>query len=636
MPITRRLDLVNLVRELAENRISAIEIVREALSNAKDHGAKRVWIRTTRDARNQVSILIIDDGEGMDEERLEAFWGVGASVKSTSAIGYKGHGTKLFFDCARLSVASRSRDSAWRLTQLDQPLRAAQESIEDLPLPAAHPLHDALASLDLLGGTGTAISIEALGSEDRAELLSRQRIESFCDWFSVIGDVRSGLFDSRKQFHDAIASNDPVLDYLRRHDSELVPIDVRLRINGEKGYRPLGQGPGAADKAFLSSWRDDLEAHADRPALLAFGHRFANFHESQHGASRVRDDMSALRLTDPTNWSTDDGLAVVARVEGHRRQRQTYLEASWQNHRGLYKFDDRFGLWLCRDFVPVAQRNDLLRRALDQALPARARFEIRSLRNWKVFVNDQGFRPTANRNDIANQAVQEDRIITTLVGFLRESLKQPAFTAWVGRLQAAARERARDREVAQIEDRRSDIRKWMSGTSKGDIELADVSNFARLDPEQSMRLRAPQSEQELFFIYALLSGRHEMPVSLMEYNASQGVDAIGLLNEKGLLDPPESLVRVELKLDIQASHPIHHFFDAIDLILCWKVGRLGKIWEETSATVGDLRRRTPSRTEPGLDTHEIAYEGEQGPRVIPILQLSELFRAEKPKARRSR
>ena len=43
----------------------------------------------------------------------------------------------------------------------------------------------------MLDRVGTAIWIENLRSEDRAELLSRDKIESFCDWFTVIGDIRA-------------------------------------------------------------------------------------------------------------------------------------------------------------------------------------------------------------------------------------------------------------------------------------------------------------------------------------------------------------------------------------------------------------------------------------------------------------
>ncbi len=165
MPVKRKLDLVNLVRELAENRINALELLREALSNAKDHGADRVWIRTTRDPRGQVSILIADDGEGMNAERLEAFWGVGASVKSASSIGYKGHGTKLFFDCDHLSVATRSEEGGWTLTELEQPLRASGLEVPQDPLPPSHALHAELVELGLVEHTGTVIHIEALGSD---------------------------------------------------------------------------------------------------------------------------------------------------------------------------------------------------------------------------------------------------------------------------------------------------------------------------------------------------------------------------------------------------------------------------------------------------------------------------------------
>lgn len=636
MAIVRRLDLVNLVRELAENRVSALEILREALSNAKDHGAQRVFIASRRDPPNRVSLTLIDDGEGMDRERLEAFWGVGASVKPPGSIGYKGHGTKLFFTCARLSVATRSKaDAAWSLTTLEQPLRTDAREVIDAPLKEGHPLWTALHELGLWSGPGTAISIEDLDCEDRAELLSRRHIESFCDWFTVIGDIRSGLFASRREFHRALVERSAQLDYLRPQDAELRPIEVQLRINGERDYRPIGLGRGARDHEFLSAWRDDVEEFQDRPGLLALGHRFADFHESKRGAIRIADDMSALLLTEPTNWTTDDGISIVAHVEGQRRQRQTYLEATGRGKRdGIYGFEQRFGLWLCRDFVPVAQRNDLLRKVLDRALPRRAKFEIRSLRNWKVFVNDQGFRPTANRNDIANHGSREARIAEALEAVLRVSLREKSFSEWIGRLQTAALERAQNREIEQINDRREEVRVWMSRKATKDvIELADIDSLPRLDPTHSLRLRAPRSEQELFFVYALLSGRHEMPLRLLEYDASQGVDAIGMVLVPKLVPGRDALVRVELKLEVEARNPIHHFFEAIDLILCWRVGREGEIWEETAETVGMLRKRAAPTLSPPLDTHEIHYAVGEQERVIPVVQLAELFRLARVKAK---
>lgn len=626
-PIRRDYDIPNLVRELAENRISSLEIVREALSNSKDHSASRVWIRCAKDNRNHVDVLIIDDGEGMDEERLSAFWGVGSTAKSGVAIGYKGHGTKLFFDCRRLSVATSLDGESWSLSWLDHPLEAADPEIAREPLPSSHRIYAELTRAGLQDGRGTVILLEQIGAEDRAELLTRQKVESYCDWFTVMGDVRSGLFDRRAEFHRVVVDDDDS-DGLARHEVPLRALEVRLAVNGEREYRPLGRGTRKADVRFLEPWREDLdEFAAAQPGLVGFGHRFADVHEPKGSAARVRDDRSSLRLTGPEDWMTTSGIGIVARVEGHRRQRETYLEASWQGKSGLYKFNERFGLWLCRDFIPVAQRNDLLQQALEQSSSRGLRFELSSLRNWQVFVNLQMFKPTANRNDIANQAGRSGEIVSALVDILKRAMAERPFRDWVTRLQSAALERSKNREIKQIQRRLEGVREWTSGDDDG-VEIADVDVdvLPRLDPEFSLRLRTPRSEQELFYVYGLLSGRHEMPIHIVEYDASHGIDAIGILREPKLLPDVGPQVRVELKYEVRAGHPIHHFFDAIDVIVCWSVERVGDIYEETSAAQGRLQRRKDKVLASGLDTHEIVYEQEGGAaRTIPILQLSTLF-----------
>ncbi|WP_437930083.1 ATP-binding protein [Sorangium sp. So ce291] len=629
MAIRRNFDIRNLVRELAENKVSALEILREALSNAKDHGAKRVWVKTAKDQRNEVTVTIADDGEGMDRERLEAFWGVGASAKPTSAqpIGYKGHGTKLFFDCRRLSVATRTRASdPWGVTTLDMPFERAEADIPEHALESGDLLYREIEEIGLEQGTGTVILVEQVRFEDRAELLNRTRVESYCDWFTAVGDIRSGLYDRRIDFHRAIAAHDPMLDELRPQDSEIRPFEVRLRTNGEKTYYPLGLGPTNRDKEFFSAWKEDVDEFKSQPGLLAYGHRFADTYESTVGATRVRDDTSALRLTSPANWTTEDGIGIVARVEGHRRQLQTYMEAMWSGHPGIYGFEQRFGLWLCRDFIPITQRNDLLRKALDRAASSRLRFEITNLRNWKVFINHQSFRLTANRNDVSNKASLEAKIEDALVAVLEQALRQASFREWVERLKSATLERRKDREIAQMAKRLDDVEQWIRLSSKKDgIDPMEVRGLPELGEDHSLLLKAPRSEQELFYVYGLLSGRFEMPIHIIEYDATEGVDAIGKLREPRLLGDKKPHVRVEFKLDVSANNPIHHFFEAIDVIICWSVGRIGDIYEESSAGLGKLRKRAKSVLMPPLDTHEIAHEVSGSERVIPILELSSLF-----------
>lgn len=633
MTIKPKVDVKNLVRELADNKIRALELVREALSNAKDHGATRVYIRTWRAQRNEVSVLLIDDGEGMTDAGLASFWGIGASEKSRVTdypIGYKGHGTKLYFGSERLTVATATAGSAWRVTTKDKPADHPND-----PLDVNELKGDQLIAKELerVGKpeTGTAILIEQLRFSDTTELLNRRTIESYCDWFTVIGDIRSGLFDTRKEFHDAVKVGRSKVEALRIHEGSLRAITVYLQANGETEFSPLGLGPTSSDREFLAKWSDDLAAHrSSNPGLAAYGHRFADAHESGAGAHRVRDDLSAIRLTSPEDWVTEDGIAIVARVEGHRRQRETYIEASWQHKQGLYSFEDRFGLWLCRDFVPVTQRNDLLRKALDKASKGHLQFDFGSLRNWQVFINDQRFLPTANRNDVSNQSDREPHFVEALVDVFSRSMKKPGFLQWIDRLRRARHERQRGREVEQMNQRRADIEAWINSKSKKDgIDPMLAKGLPALHDDESLLLRAPTSEQELFYLYGLLSARYEMPVRVLQYNASEGVDAIGQLRYPKLVNPPAIHARIEFKHIISANNPIDHYFDAIDLIICWKVERpRGNIYEESSSgdTIGILRPRVKTTLRAGLDTHEIMYEQAGGKeRVIPILQLKTLF-----------
>ncbi|MEO5729284.1 MAG: ATP-binding protein, partial [Byssovorax sp.] len=157
--IKRSFDVPNLVRELAENKVDSLELIREGLSNAKDHGAERIWIHSFRDnPRSPPSVVLIDDGEGMSPARLAAFWGVGATHKGErQAIGYKGHGTKLFFASQRLSVATRAKgDAGWSLCTVDSPSDMLPDFEIPLdPLPTSHALHAYLVKLGLLEHAGS-------------------------------------------------------------------------------------------------------------------------------------------------------------------------------------------------------------------------------------------------------------------------------------------------------------------------------------------------------------------------------------------------------------------------------------------------------------------------------------------------
>ena len=107
--------------EIAGDFSNPLELVREAISNAFDWGAKNIRLdfREIRDKRNKplLKIEIIDDGEGMDKEGLQSFFDLGNSMArakkkdgQNDTIGEKGHGTKIYFDSDKVEVFTAKVD----------------------------------------------------------------------------------------------------------------------------------------------------------------------------------------------------------------------------------------------------------------------------------------------------------------------------------------------------------------------------------------------------------------------------------------------------------------------------------------------------------------------------------------------
>src|SRR5271168_2304880 len=88
--------------EIASDFGNPLEILREAISNSIDAGARSIKIAFSVEEVDGAQTLVIsveDNGRGMTKEALERdFWGLGFSESrdDKSKIGEKGHGTKIY------------------------------------------------------------------------------------------------------------------------------------------------------------------------------------------------------------------------------------------------------------------------------------------------------------------------------------------------------------------------------------------------------------------------------------------------------------------------------------------------------------------------------------------------------------
>jgi hypothetical protein len=100
---TPQVNEVNEFIEIASDFEDPLEVIREALSNSYDANATQVDINIEQDDEGRNTLVIKDNGHGMDEDDLSSFFDLGNSNKD-DAIGYKGHGTKIYYKSDKVCV----------------------------------------------------------------------------------------------------------------------------------------------------------------------------------------------------------------------------------------------------------------------------------------------------------------------------------------------------------------------------------------------------------------------------------------------------------------------------------------------------------------------------------------------------
>ena len=111
-------------REIRLDFTTPAEIFRKSIANSLDAYARRIWLRTSvedRRARETVIIDLVDDGIGLNENTIKAFLNLSHSVKPATPplgnparrmTGYKGHGTKIYYNSEQVEVLSYDGQSS--------------------------------------------------------------------------------------------------------------------------------------------------------------------------------------------------------------------------------------------------------------------------------------------------------------------------------------------------------------------------------------------------------------------------------------------------------------------------------------------------------------------------------------------
>ncbi len=331
---------ISLFKEIAQNIVNPLELLREGISNAHDAEAKNISIIMYRNEGGLFVIEIQDDGKGMNLANLHRFFNLGDSNKIKPGIGEKGLGTKTFFKSQRISIYTQTRENEgfkaimekpWDNLNKDMMPGYTVEELETQP-----------------GKVGTTVIIEGYLIDNPERYFNYDTVRDYILWFTAAGSFKV-YFANQTELHKHV------------QNMQIAPrVFLEDRILGKKeelaGTHPFywPQENPKEDKCELIYKRS-----------VNYCRHFGPFHR----ATNINGDYVSFQL-----YGTISGVNCRKQIT-KLRQGET--------------LKSRFGIYLAKDFILFMKKNNLMTDP--------------NYHHYHLVINSQSFELTADRNNLSNQ-----------------------------------------------------------------------------------------------------------------------------------------------------------------------------------------------------------------------------------------
>lgn len=478
--------------EIAYDFSNPLDLVREGISNAFDAGADVIEISFAVEKDCGESILktiIKDNGHGMDIDGLQSFFDLGNSTRreDDEAIGEKGHGTKVYLNSSNIQVVT-IHDGKKFTAIMDAPLRKLHN----------HETPDVeVTEEETTERNGTTIIITGYNN-NRRDKFTHSQLKDYILWFTKMGSCEL-LFKENK------------------HENAI------LKLKGV----------------------DKKEAE-----MIRFGHIFPNdskkvellFEEflaeaPKHYCKRI---VKSGNL-DNCPEIHYDAIFVVEGVKVKYGYNPMIRHSGYSAPSGAYTIQERYGLWVCKDFIPIQRKNEWI----TQKGSEYTRFH--------AFFNCQDFRLTANRSSVDNTPSEIMEDIRKAVSNIYEEIIQGDDWRTLDWLESEAA------SYNSIQKEKKDF-EW---------RIKRVST-AKIADYNGIRLVEPTQENGVFSIFMQLQAIEPtmFPFTIIDYDTHVGIDVI----VKAKDDIPiksSKLFYVEFKNYLKKD--FNHSFENLHSIICWDI-----------------------------------------------------------------
>lgn len=487
--ITPKVDATQEFIEIANDFSNPLDLVREAISNSYDADATFIEISFDVIKEYGESILRItlkDNGAGMSEEQLQNFFDLGNSTRrnDANAIGEKGHGTKVYFNSARIEVETSTGVKGLR-AEMVQPFR----KLHDREIPVANVVEAEGVE------KGTKITIFGYNN-NRRDKFTHPILKDYIGWFTKHGAVENQFKDKKDQVTLKLKG-------LNKNSFEIIP-------QGHK-FPPDSENINKLFERHLVKAPDFYSKKIRKTSNLR------NFPEIKFEAIFCIEGKN-------TKYSYNEML---------RRPGYSAPE-------GSYTIQERYGLWICKDFIPIQRKNEWIT------------FKGSEYTKLHAFINCQDLRLTANRGSIDNTPSEILQDIQLEVRKIYEDIvKSDEWTSMEWLEDEAQAYQTTEKEKKNFE--------WR-------LKKINRSNICIHD---GITLVEPERESGVFSIFLLLSNKYQnlFPFQIIDYDTHEGIDVIA----KGDKTTPivnSKLFYVEFKRTLTTS--FNHSFENLHSVVCWE------------------------------------------------------------------
>ena len=489
--ITPKVDETQEFIEIANDFSNPLDLVREAISNAYDAKATEIKIIfevVQEYGESTLKVALHDNGLGMNQEGLQSFFDLGNSLRRNDpdAIGEKGHGTKVYFNSRKIEVITNTSGIRHHAT-MSEPFK----KLHNREIPTVEVNVTKEDGID----SGTQIIIYGYNN-NRREKFTHEIVKDYIFWFTKHGSIE-------RQFGKQGQEVKLVLKGLGAENEEII-------INGH--YFP--ENSDDINKLFETYITKAPDYFCKK--IVKTGH-LKNFPEINYQA--------------------------IFAIEGR------YVKYDYNNMlrrpgysapTGSYTIQERYGLWLCKDFIPIQRKNEWIT------------FKGAEYTKFHAFFNCQSLRLTANRGSIENtpSEVLQD-IHYEVRKIYDEIVKGDEWTAMEWLEDEASAYQTTEKEKKNFQWR---IKK---------VNRANVAIY------KGITLVEPEKESGVHSIFLQLSLLNDalFPFQVIDYDTHEGIDVI-VKGDKNTPISSSKLFYVEFKRTLERG--FNHSFENLHSLVCWE------------------------------------------------------------------